>query len=102
MSSFSNTINSSEGSAGLSIGNYSNNAPNSTDITIEKSIFIGNRNSSRSDYSAGAVFVGRVKGVTISESKFSDNQGGGAGAIMFYNAPVNRIIASTFSANKGD
>ena len=47
-------------------------------------------------------FYWENKGVTISESKFADNQAGGAGAIVFQNAPENRIVASTFSANKGD
>ena len=98
-----NTNSYSYGSAGLFIGYpCENDAPISTDITIEKSKFLENRNSSNDQRSAGAIFIGRVKGVTISESKFADNQGGGAGAIMFQNAPENRIVASTFSANKGD
>ena len=53
------------GSAGLFIGSPSeNDAPISTDITIEKSKFLENRNSSNDHRSAGAIFIGRMKGVT--------------------------------------
>ena len=68
---------------------------------VEKSQFIGNR-STGTEYNAGAIKVGRDKGVILRENKFADNQGSHAGAILFQNSSENEVIASTFSGNKGN